>query len=59
MVFPTNKKVKADDGQRQRKVAQLVRDLLARAGAEGITLEDLLQHLEDLKEEQKHEQRRV
>ena len=57
--FVTNKKVKADDGQRQRKVAQLVRDLLARAGAEGITLEDLLQHLEDLKEEQKHEQRRV
>jgi GntR family transcriptional regulator len=57
--FITNKKVKADDGQRQRKVAQMVRDLLARAGAEGITLEDLLQHLEELKEEQKHEQRRV
>jgi GntR family transcriptional regulator len=56
--FITNKKVKADNGQRQRRIAQLARDLLARAGAEGITLEDLVQHLEELKEEQKHEQRR-
>ena len=51
--------MKADDAQRQRRIAQFVRDLLARAGAEGIALEELLQHLEELKEEQKHEQRRV
>ena len=57
--FITNKKVKADDTRRERRIAQLARDLLARAGAEGITLEDLIQHLEDLKEEQKNEQRRV
>lgn len=57
--FITDKKVEAMDGQRQRRIAQLVRDLLARAGAEGITLEDLVQHLEELKEEQKNEPRRV
>jgi GntR family transcriptional regulator len=57
--FITNKKVKTDNGQRQRRIAQLARDLLARAGAEGITLDDLLEHLEEIKEEQKHDQRRV
>jgi GntR family transcriptional regulator len=57
--FITNKKVKADDAQRQRRIAQFIRDLLARAGAEGISLEDLVQHLEELQEEQKHDQRRV
>ena len=57
--FITNRKVKADNGQRQRRIAQLARDLLARAGAEGITLDDLLEHLKEIKEEQKHEQRRV
>lgn len=49
--FITNQEVKADDGARQRRIAQLIRDLLARAGAEGITLEDLLHHLEELKDE--------
>src|SRR5437868_5657122 len=57
--FITNRKVKADNGQRQRRIAQLARDLLARAGGEGITLDDLLEHLKEIKEEQKHEQRRV
>lgn len=51
--FITNKKVKTDDDRRQRRIAQLVRDLLARAGADGVTLEDLLHHLEELRDEQK------
>src|SRR5579871_6703635 len=40
--FITDKKVKPNDGARERRIAQFIRDLLARAGAEGITLEDLL-----------------
>ena len=47
--FITNQEVKPDDGAKQRRIAQFTRDLLARAGAEGITIEDLLQHLEELK----------
>jgi DNA-binding transcriptional regulator YhcF (GntR family) len=51
--FITNKEVKPDDGERQRRIAQLVRELLARAGTEGITIEDLQQHLQELKDEQR------
>lgn len=51
--FITNKEVKPDEDERRRRVAKLVRDVLARAGAEGITLEDLLHQLEDLRDEQK------
>ena len=51
--FITNKEVKPDDGERQRRIAQFVRELLARAGAEGITIDDLQQFLEALKEEQR------
>src|SRR5436305_6518563 len=51
--FITDKEVKPDDGDRQRRIAQLIRDLLARAGADGITIEDLLHHLEELKDEQR------
>ena len=51
--FITNKEVKTDDGARRQRIAQLVRDLLARAGAEGITIEELLKHLEELKDEQR------
>jgi GntR family transcriptional regulator len=50
--FITDKEVKPDETEKQRRTAQLVRDLLARAGAEGITLQDLLQHLEELRYEQ-------
>lgn len=50
--FITDKEVKPDEMQKQRRIAQLVRDLLARAGAEGITLQEILQHLEDLHTEQ-------
>ena len=51
--FVTNKKVKKDDDERDRRTAHLVCDLLARAGAEGIGIEDLLHHLEVLRDEQR------
>jgi GntR family transcriptional regulator len=51
--FVTNKKVKMDDDERDRRIAQLVRDVLARAGAEGIGIDDLLHQLELLKDEQR------
>ncbi len=51
--FITDKEVKPDDVERQRRMAQFVRELLARAGAEGITIEDLQQYLEALKDEQR------
>src|SRR2546423_13796804 len=49
----TDKEVKPDDGDRQRRIAQLIRDLLARAGADGIPVEELLHPLEELKDEQR------
>lgn len=51
--FITDKEVKPDDVERQRRIAQFVRELLARAGAEGITIEDLQQYLQALKDEQR------
>ena len=51
--FITDKEVKPDDVERQRRMAQFVRELLARAGAEGITIEDLQQYLQALKDEQR------
>lgn len=47
--FITDKKVKPDDAERQRRIAQLIRELLSRAGAEGISMQELLEHLEALK----------
>ncbi len=51
--FITDKEVKPDDVERQRRIAQFVTELLARAGAEGITIEDLQQYLQALKDEQR------
>src|SRR5450755_512540 len=38
--FITDKKPKANEVERRRRVSQLVGDLLSRAGAEGITLQE-------------------
>jgi len=38
--------------ERQRRVGQLAGDLLARAGAEGITLQELLDYFNELRNEQ-------
>jgi len=52
--FITDKEVpKPAEAERQRRAAHLAREFLARAGAEGITLEELLHHLTELKNEQR------
>jgi GntR family transcriptional regulator len=50
--FITNKKPQADELERRRRVAQLAGELLARAGAEGITLQELLGYFNELQNEQ-------
>jgi GntR family transcriptional regulator len=50
--FITDKKPKANEVERRRRVSQLVGDLLSRAGAEGITLQELLEALKELQNNQ-------
>jgi DNA-binding transcriptional regulator YhcF (GntR family) len=45
--FVSHQKVKRDDVERRRQLAQLVSDFVARAGAAGYTVDDLLEQLED------------
>src|SRR5579864_3990604 len=49
--FITEKKPQPDELERRRRVTQLAGDLLARAGAEGITLQELLAYLNELQNE--------
>ena len=49
--FITGKKVKTNEIERRRQLAQLAGDFLARAGAAGITLLELLDYLTELKTE--------
>ena len=50
--FITEKKPQPDELERSRRVAQLAGDLLARAGAEGITLQELIAYFGELQNEQ-------
>src|SRR5580704_15245576 len=45
--FVSHQKVKRDDVERERQLNQLVSDFVARAGAAGFTLEDLMEQLHD------------
>src|SRR5579863_1223680 len=45
--FVSHQKVKRDDVERRRQLAQLASDFVARAGAAGFTVDDLLEQLED------------
>jgi len=45
--FVSHKKVKRDEVERQRQLNQLVSDFVARAGAAGFTIEELLEQLHD------------
>jgi GntR family transcriptional regulator len=45
--FISHQKVKRDDLERERQLAQLVADFVARAGAAGFTIEDLLEQLRE------------
>ena len=51
--FITEQKVKAGEAQRRRRVAQMAGELVARAGAEGFTIEEVLDALRDLQDEHK------
>jgi GntR family transcriptional regulator len=45
--FVSHQKVKRDEVERRRQIAQLVSDFVARAGAAGFTIDELLEQLED------------
>lgn len=45
--FISYQKVKLEDGERERQLAQLVGDFVARAGAGGFTIDDLLEQLRE------------
>ena len=45
--FISHQKVKRDEVERQRRLNQLVGEFVARAGAAGFTVQDLLEHLND------------
>src|ERR1700730_2334269 len=45
--FITQKKVKKDDVERRRLLSQLVGEFVARAGSGGVTLEELIEQMED------------
>jgi GntR family transcriptional regulator len=49
--FVTDKKPAMDGLERQRRVGQLVGELLARAGAEGIQLSEIIGYLNELRSE--------
>jgi GntR family transcriptional regulator len=49
--FLTDKKPPIDELEHRRRMAQLVGELLARAGAEGITLPEIVGYLEELQNE--------
>jgi GntR family transcriptional regulator len=51
--FLTDKKPAAVGLERQRRVGQLCGELLARAGAEGIALADIISYLNDLQSERR------
>jgi GntR family transcriptional regulator len=49
--FITNKKVKQDEVQRQRRLTQMVDEFVARVSADGYTVEEIIARLEDLRNE--------
>lgn len=50
--FITDQKPEKNEVERQRRVAQLAGELMAKAGAEGIALEELLEYFTELKNDQ-------
>ena len=49
--FVTDKKPKPNEVERQRRIAQLAGELLAKAGAEGISLQELLGYFDELRKD--------
>jgi GntR family transcriptional regulator len=50
--FITDKKIEKNEMEHQRRVAQLAGELLARAGTDGITLQELIDYFSELQKEQ-------
>src|ERR1700716_1477940 len=50
--FISGKKLKVSDAERQRRLTQIPGDFLARAGAEGFTLNEVIDHLRALAPEE-------
>ena len=50
--FISGKKVKVSEVERQRRLTQIAGDFLARAGAEGFTLDEVIDHLRGLAPEE-------
>ena len=48
-------KMKLDDGERQRRLSQIVGECVARAGADGFTLADVLRLLQDMQLDQQEQ----
>ena len=49
--FISHQKVKRDDVERRRQLEQLISEFVARAGSSGFTLEELLEELQERKNE--------
>ena len=55
--FITTQKVKQDDAARQRRLAQMVSDLVARAGVEGFAVTEIRKTFDDLFSEEERKKR--
>ena len=55
--FISQQKVKRDEVERQRQLAQLVSDLVARAGAAGFTVKELLEEIHEFNTEGERKRR--
>lgn len=55
--FISRQKIKRDEVERQRRLNQLVSELIARAGAMGFTVQELLGQLHDLQTDQQRKGR--
>jgi GntR family transcriptional regulator len=55
--FISRQKVKGDQAERQRRLDQLVSEFVARAGAGGFTVGDLMEQLRDLQGDQEKKRR--
>jgi GntR family transcriptional regulator len=49
--FISEQKIQRNDGERQRRLGQLVGEFVARAGSAGFTVDELLEELEELQTE--------
>jgi GntR family transcriptional regulator len=55
--FISHRKPKRDDAERQRRLSQLAGEFAARAGAEGFTVEEVIEQLESIGSESERKRR--